>query len=404
MLNINQRTGKVSPQKLLLRMTNDILTSLDKGNAVLLVTLDISAAFDTVNHRMLLDRYQSYFGIEGTALKWLASYLSDRKHSVRIGREESLQKSVECGFAQGSVLGGPKYNMFTSPIEELIDLHELNSKSYADDTNVYQSFDIKDGSALPTAQIENCLGDVSKWMIQNRLMLNPGKTEAILFLPKSQLKHFPLESLQIRVGTSVIHPVVEIKSLGVILDSAMTMEQHISSVTSSAWCQLRRISWVRHKITRTVAETLVNALVTNKIDYCNSLLAQLPQKACKKLQRLQNAAAKTICKLRKFDHVTPSLKQLHWLPIKVRSNYKVLVLTYKSLHGKAPSYLSELLNNQWNLRSNNVITLRTSSNPRTQYGKSFLLSRSTFMEFASSTCSILRNTGFLQEELKNSLL
>ena len=350
-------------------MTNDILTSLDKGNAVLLVTLDISAAFDTVNHRMLLDRYQSYFGIEGTALKWLASYLSDRKHSVRIGREESLQKSVECGFAQGSVLGGPKYNMFTSPIEELIDLHELNSKSYADDTNVYQSFDIKDGSALPTAQIENCLGDVSKWMIQNRLMLNPGKTEAILFLPKSQLKHFPLESLQIRVGTSVIHPVVEIKSLGVILDSAMTMEQHISSVTSSAWCQLRRISRVRHKITRTVAETLVNALVTNKIDYCNSLLAQLPQKACKKLQRLQNAAAKTICKLRKFDHVTPSLKQLHWLPIKVRSNYKVLVLTYKSLHGKAPSYLSELLNNQWNLRSNNVITLRTSSNPRTQYGK-----------------------------------
>ena len=147
------------------------------------------------------------------------------------------------------------------------------------------------------------------------------------------------------------------------------MEQHISSVTRSAWYQLRRITRVRSKITRTVAETLVNSLVTTKLDYCNSVLAQLPAKTVKKFQRLQNAAAKTICKLRKYDHVTPSLKQLHWLPVNVRSTFKVLILTYKSLNGKAPDYLAELLNNEWNLRSSTAITLRTVSNPRTNYGK-----------------------------------
>ena len=285
-----------STETLLLRMSNDILTSLDRGNAVLLVTLDISAAFDTVNHQMLLERYKNYFGIEGIALKWLTSYLTERQQSVSIGSEKSLPKSLECGFAQGSVLGGPKYNMFTSPVEELINLHQLNSKCYADDTNVYQSFNILDGTALPVGQIECCLDDVSRWMVKNRLKLNPDKTEVILFLPKNQMKRFPLESISIRVGPDIIQPVVQIKSLGVILDSTMSMDQHVSSVTSNAWHQLRRISRVRSKITKSVAEMLVNALVTTKLDYCNSLLAQLPAKTVRKFQRLQNAAAKTYAK------------------------------------------------------------------------------------------------------------
>ena len=358
-----------STETLLLRMSNDILISLDKGQATLLVTLDISAAFDTVNHKMLLDRYRDYFGIDGLALKWLASYLTERQQAVKIGSEQSTSKPLECGFAQGSVLGGPKYNMFSSPIEELIDLHQLDSKSYADDTNLYQSFIIKNGITLPVSQIEACLDDVSRWMIRNRLKLNTDKTEVILFLPKSQMKVFPLETLKIRVGSDIICPSIKMKSLGVTFDSTMTMEQHISSVTRSAWYQLRRITRVRSKITRTVAETLVNSLVTTKLDYCNSVLAQLPAKTVKKFQRLQNAAAKTICKLRKYDHVTPSLKQLHWLPVNVRSTFKVLILTYKSLNGKAPDYLAELLNNEWNLRSSTAITLRTVSNPRTNYGK-----------------------------------
>ena len=357
-----------STETLLLRMNNDILTSIDKGNAVLLVTIDISAAFDTVNHCMLLKRYENYFGIEGTALQWMVSYLTERQHSVKIGKGRSTTRSMNCGFPQGSVLGGLKFNMFSAPVQELVDLHHLDSKFFADDSNVYKSFNIKNGSVLPISEIENCLNDICHWMLQNRMKMNSDKTKVILFLPKGQMRCFPLQSVEIKVGPDVVYPVVKIKSLGVDFDSTLTMEQFVNKKTSSAWFELRKLSRIRKKINRKVTETLVNALITSKLDYCNSLLCKLPQKTIKKLQRVQHAAAKIVFKARKYDHVTPLLKQLHWLPVKVRSSFKLLMLTYKALHGKAPDYLTELLN-YWNLRSSSIVTLRTVvSAPKTRYG------------------------------------
>ena len=358
-----------STETLVLKLSNDILSALDNKRGVLLVTLDISAAFDTVNHHMLLERYMSYFGIEGEVLAWMTSYLMGRQQTVSVGNHQSGSYSVDCGFPQGSVLGGMQYNMFASPMSEITFVHETEELCYADDTNAYKTFSIDvDGELNATiANIENCLKDVHSWMVNNRLKLNMDKTEVMVFVPKNKVKKLPLESCILNIGGYKIKVQEEIKILGVMFDRTMTMNACVNKMSSAAWLQYRRISKVRSTLTKDMTESLVNALVTPKIDYCNSVLCMLPVKSITKLQRVQNACAKLIFRAKKFNHVTPLMKQLHWLPVRYRTKFKVLLITYKSLNNLAPEYLGELLHS-WNLRSSDML-LRPSLDPRSRYGK-----------------------------------
>ena len=363
-----------STETLLLGLTNDILTSFDKGYGTILVTLDVSAAFDTVNHENLLERYEKYFGIEGSALNWMASYLKNRKQSVEVGTSRSRSMILKNGFPQGSILGGPKFNMHTAPISEITRHHVVRDKSYADDTNLYVAFKINDHNDFNSAveKLENCLSDIQYWMLQNRLKVNCDKTEVVIFIPSKKASFLPLQNLQFNIAGDIIKPQTQIKCLGVTLDSAMKMTPHINKVVSSAWLQIRRISKIRSQISNKVAQTLVNALVTSKFDYCNSLLSKLPANATSKLQRAQNAAAKLITKSKKFEHVTPLLKELHWLPIKYRSFFKVLLFTYKAIKNESADYINELIECKWQLRNARVL-LRTIDNAKSRFGdRSFL--------------------------------
>ena len=130
--------------------------------------------------------------------------------------------------------------------------------------------------------------------------------------------------------------VSKVKSLGVFLDDTLKLTDQVNFITSSAHFHLRRISAKRSIFNRKITETLVNALVLSSLDYCNSLNCGLPKKLLNKLQRVQNAAAKLIMLARKRDHVTPLMKQLHWLPMVYRCQFKIIVLTYKIIHGLAP--------------------------------------------------------------------
>ena len=133
------------------------------------------------------------------------------------------------------------------------------------------------------------------------------------------------------------------RNIGVVMDSTLSMVQHVSAVCKSAYAHLRNIAKFRRYLTQDATATLVHSLVTSRLDNMNSLLYGLPDTQLNKLQRIQNHASKVIMKKKKHDHVTPILQSLHWLKIPYRIEYKLLLLTYKCLHGKAPEYLAAKL-------------------------------------------------------------
>ena len=141
-----------SVETALLKVQNDILRDIDMNKSVFLVLLDLSAAFDTVNHDILLNRLNTSFGVRDLALKWFKSYLSDRQFYVSVPEGKSFSRSFDCGVPQGSILGPILFSLYISPIADIIHRHELGYHLYADDTQLYISFSTTSLCEMMTAK------------------------------------------------------------------------------------------------------------------------------------------------------------------------------------------------------------------------------------------------------------
>ena len=355
-------------------MHNDILRSIDNGEGVILVLLDLSAAFkfDNVNHELFLSRLSTCYGLCGSVFNWFTSYLTNCTQFVDINGTFSTFRHLGVGVPQGSVLGPLLYLLYTSPVADIIRRHNLNFHFYADDSQLFLSFKGADRLFDSKLQLEACINDICRWMVFNELKLNQDKTELLVI--HSCYCSCPLLSC-LRVGDVDVAPVKAASKLGVVFDETMSFKSHISDVCKSSFYHLRNISRFRKCLTRETTEMVVHAFVTSKLDYCNSLLYGLPKFLTDKLQTVQNSAARLLCTTRKFDHITPTLIELHWLPIRHRIVFKILLLVYKSLNDKAPLYLSDLLTyrrSSYSLRSvSNGDLVESSSKMRTYGDRSF---------------------------------
>ena len=310
----------------------------------LLVLLDLSAAFDTVNHKILLRRLETTFGITGTALQWFSSYLGNRSQRVAFGDGVSESFYLACGVPQGSCLGPLLFTLYASKLFEFIKHHLPSAHAYADDTQLYVSFkpDSSASEADCFSAMEKCIRAVRAWMIQDKMKLNDDKTEFLIIGTSQQLKKVHIDTLS--VGDAIISPVLSARNLGAYFDSNMTLVPFINNTCKSAFSQLYNIKRIRKYLTTDTSKTLVHAMITCRIDYCNSLLCGLPDNSLNKLQRVQNAAARLITGTAKFSPITPVLRTLHWLPIKQRVQFKMLILVFKAINGLAPNYISNLVN------------------------------------------------------------
>ena len=189
------------------------------------------------------------------------------------------------------------------------------------------------------------------------------------------LKTENLEDIDIhlyRVKQDLYCNIAGVRNLGAMLDSRMDMEQHVNSVSRSCYGQLRQIGHIRQYLTSDATKSLVNSLVTSRLDYCNVLLNGMPNTVMKKMQNVQNTAARIVTRTSRYSHITPVLKELHWLPVQYRVQYKTLTTTYKALHGQSPEYIQNMLkvySPQRNLRSkHNATTLVVPSCRTAMYG------------------------------------
>ncbi len=160
------------------------------------------------------------------------------------------------------------------------------------------------------------------------LKVNCEKTEVMLFAPRTS---DDLTNLSIGVGDSIIFPVTCVRNLGVSMDRGLTIESHITSVTKVCFAQLRCIGQVRRCLNQDTTRSFVQGLVTSRLDYCNAFLYGLPANHLKRLQHVQNSAARIVSRTGRRDHITPVLISLHWLPVKFRIEYKILLYVFKAL-------------------------------------------------------------------------
>ena len=330
-----------STETALLKVQSDILCALGQKKGVLLVLLDLSAAFDTVDHDLLMNTI-SQLGVGGVAYDWLRAYLTGRRQSISINGKVSEPKELDCGVPQGSVLGPILFTIYTHSLGKLLRQYNINYHFYADDTQLYIVFQPKDEGDIKNTvkHMEDVADVVRSWMSANMLKMNNQKTEVLVIHP-ARVK--PRLHPTINIGQSEITPASSVRNLGVIMDQHAMLDEHIRKICSVAYFHLYSISKIKPFLSKTVLERLVHALITSKLDYCNSLLHGLPATKLDQMQRVQNAAARMITGTKKFDHITPVLKSLHWLPIVQRIKFKVLLLTFKALHGLAPVYLQDLI-------------------------------------------------------------
>ena len=340
-----------STETALLRVSNDILRSIDNKQPVLLVLLDLSAAFDTVDHTILIQRLQQRLGITGVALQWFTSYLTNRTQQVTIDSCLSDTVCLLWGVPQGSVLGPQLFSVYSGPIADIARKHKVDIHMYADDSQLYVSCDMSVGVEASISQLQSCISDIRKWMKANKLKLNDSKTEFMVLSSPYRRSHATLADSKITIGDNTIDSSGSARNLGVVFDSSMTMLNHITKVTQLSFMQLKSIRAIKNSLTHSALEKVIHAFITSRLDYGNSLFYGLPDTAIRRLQRIQNAAARLLSGTKKYDSITPVLKQLHWLPVRQRIDFKVLLITFKALNDLAPNYLKDVILTKQHRRS-----------------------------------------------------
>jgi hypothetical protein len=315
-----------------LKVKNDALQYLDKNKAILMVLLDMSAAFDTVDHGILLQRLENVFGLQGPVISWFRTYLTNRTTRVSIGGDFSVDHVLTYSLPQGSIIGPQGFILYIHPIGSIIRRNDLSFHSYADDIQLYSEFDPKIPGDCDRVlnKLQSCVSEIGHWMVQNRLQLNQDKTE--FFVIASSRAHSYLPNIKLDLGDVTIQSTKTVKNLGVTFDQVLNMSCQVSNICKTVTFHIRNLWRIRRFITKNACHHAVRVLILSRIDYANSLLYGAREVDLKRLQRLQNKAARLVFACGRDQPSDGLIQSLHWLPVKQRIMYKIILYTFKCLN------------------------------------------------------------------------
>ena len=322
----------------LLEATDTWAYNVDKGKINAVVFLDLKKAFDTVDHEILLSKLNNY-GIQGVSFDWFSSYLNNRSQRCSINGSLSKSQVLSCGIPQGTILGPLLFLLYINDLPNC--LTHTQPRMYADDTHLtYASANAADLQS----SLNSDLANVSIWLNANKLTLNTTKTEFMLIGTRqrlSTLRNHPKPQIN---GTP-IDEVTSAKSLGVLIDSNLSWDEHINKITKKIAQGIGAIKRVRDFLPRTTLHTIYNALVQPHFDYCNVVWGNCGATLHDKLQKLQNRAARVLTYSTYDISSSILLKQLGWSDLNHQQEKARATMVFKCRQGLAPGYLSALFSN-----------------------------------------------------------
>ena len=311
---------------------NDIERCLNSGENVVLLLLDSSAAFDTVDHVILVRKLETEYGIKDKALGLIQSYLEQRYFTTQINETEGSPRSLDHGVPQGSLLGPLFYALYTRDIEKIVLGHGFMLHIYADDIQIYCAFK-DDEIDVMKCKVQRCLQDIESWMRGHFLKLNAGKTCIKVFGSKFSTTKID-EILNIRPASSV-------KVLGVTIEDKLNLHKFISQKVQTCNYHIRNLYNIKSCLDFKTKVLLVTNLIMSTLDYCNILFVGSTDKLIRPLHLILNKAVRFIYNLRIREHISPYYTKLHFLPVKKRIKFKACLFAFKILNNQAPTYLTE---------------------------------------------------------------
>ena len=315
----------------LLTITENMRTSLDKGLAIGMVTLDLKKAFDMVPHDVIIDKLRIY-GFDSQSLVWIRDYLHMRKQITVINGNFSEPQPVTCGVPQGSILGPLLFIIYLNDITKVV--RHCTLSLYADDTCIYYACNDPDEMER---KINEDLNNVANWLRCNELLLNNSKCEYMIVTSNRKRRHFA--NVQIRINNFPISRVLKCKYLGVVLNENMTWNDQIEKMKSKLTSCLYCLKRVRPYISQNTALSLYRCLIQPHFDYCSYIWRNAGKTQIKRLTVMQNRALRTVLMVDSMFSTSALYASLNVEPIELRWKKQALVLVFMLLHNLLPLFL-----------------------------------------------------------------
>ena len=323
---------KRSTQDVLLKTVDDWKKALDQGEIVATVLIDLSKAFDTINHKLLLEKLHAY-GIRGTEWAWFSDYLSGRKQRVVLDGVSSEWAQVTMGVPQGSILGPLLFLVF---INDLVDaIEDCTVNLYADDTTIYSSD--KDPVALG-CRVEADISRLAHWIQLNGMKMNVAKTQLMVLSQRG--KRHEAESVQVKIDDVQLEKQDCVKYLGAMIDKDLSWKPHIERMHKQCMSKLAVIRRSGAYLPCHIRRMLYLAFVLPHLDYCSVVWNFCGATLIKQVERIQNYALRMILRKPPRTASEPLRQTLRLTTLEKRRHYAMLSQVHRYCTGNGPAYLS----------------------------------------------------------------
>ena len=323
---------KVCPtEHAILQLTDDLHKNFNENKFTIGVFIDLSKAFDTVDHKILLEKL-NYYGIHGHYHKWFTNYLKNRKQFIEYETgKQTNTLTIKCGVPQGSILGPLLFLLYINDLAQASRI--LKPITFADDTNLFYAHE-NINILFQNVNIE--LQNLCDWFSVNKLSLNNDKTKYTFFHKPSISDYIPLKLPPLYINNKIIKRSEHIRFLGIILDENLTWKKHINTIESKIAKNIGALYRAKFLLNQKCLKNIYFAFIHSYINYGNIAWASTNYTQLRKLHNKQKHASRIIFNQDKNTHARPLMKKLTALNIYQLNIYQTLILMYKSLNNSSP--------------------------------------------------------------------